>query len=65
MDGKDCFFSFSCIIISELDETEDAALEMWESGFFCADLQALFCDVNWVQRGLRQGHIKPKCSATQ
>lgn len=47
MDGKDCFvlfvvlflvhfffFLFPCIITSELDETEDAALEIWVFDFF-------------------------------
>lgn len=33
--------------------------------FFCAHLQALFCDINWVQRGIREGHIKLNYSATQ
>lgn len=28
-------------------------------GFFGADPLTLFRDINWVQRGIRQGHIEP------
>lgn len=60
---KDFFFlPFSA---SELDETEVAFLEIWGFGLLCAELLALFCDINWVQREIRQSHIKPNYSATQ
>lgn len=61
------FFLFlTClrIITLELDEKDDAFLGKWGSGLFCSDLLALFCDINWVQRGIRQGHVKPNYSAT-
>lgn len=65
MDYKDLFLHILRIISPELDKTENAFLEIGGLGLFCADLLAPFCDINWDQRGIKQGHIKPNYSAVQ
>lgn len=39
--------------------------EVWRSGLFHVDLWVPFCDINWDQKGISQGHVKTNYSVTR